>query len=63
MKLAGHSSTVSQRYVHPTPESCELALERLEALNARELVRVKGQRVPTKSYSRLRRVRKSLKGL
>jgi integrase len=34
MKLAGHSSvTVSQRYVHPTPESCELAFERLEALN------------------------------
>jgi integrase len=36
MKLAGHSSvTVSQRYVHPTPESCELAFERLEALNGR----------------------------
>jgi integrase len=34
MKLAGHSSViVSQRYVHPTPESCELAFERLEALN------------------------------
>jgi integrase len=34
MKLAGHSSvTVSQRYVHPTPEAVERAFERLEALN------------------------------
>ena len=32
-----------QRYVHPTPESCELAFERLEALNARELVRAEGE--------------------
>jgi integrase len=44
MKLAGHSSvTVSQRYVHPTPESCELAFERLEALNSRELVKAEGK--------------------
>lgn len=44
MKLAGHSSvTVSQRYVHPTPESCELAFERLEALNARALARAEGK--------------------
>jgi hypothetical protein len=29
MKLAGHSSlTVSQRYVHPTPESVEFAFDR-----------------------------------
>jgi integrase len=35
MRIAGHSSvTVSQRYVHPTPESLEKAFERLEALNA-----------------------------
>ena len=35
MKIAGHSSvTVSQRYVHPTPEGLERAFERLEALNA-----------------------------
>ena len=33
-RLMGHSSvTVSQRYVHPTPESLERAFERLEALN------------------------------
>ena len=50
MKLAGHSSvTVSQRYVHPTPESCELAFERLEALNARELVRAEGKESLQKS--------------
>ena len=43
MKLAGHSSiTVSQRYVDPAPESCELVFERLEALDARELVRAEG---------------------
>jgi integrase len=35
MRIAGHSSiTVSQRYVHPSPESLERAFERLEALNA-----------------------------
>jgi integrase len=34
MRLMGHSSvTVSQRYVHPTPEALERAVERLEALN------------------------------
>jgi integrase len=34
MKLAGHSSvTVSQRYVHPTPEAVERAFDRLEGLN------------------------------
>ncbi len=36
MRIAGHSSvTVSQRYVHPSPESLERAFERLEALNER----------------------------
>lgn len=35
MRIAGHSSvTVSQRYVHPTPESLEKAFDRLQALNA-----------------------------
>ncbi len=35
MKIAGHSSvTVSQRYVHPTPEGMDRAFERLESLNA-----------------------------
>ena len=34
MKIAGHSSvTVSQRYVHPSPESLEKAFERLDRLN------------------------------
>jgi integrase len=34
MKIAGHSSvTVSQRYVHPSPESLEKAFERLDGLN------------------------------
>ncbi|WP_161570833.1 tyrosine-type recombinase/integrase [Granulicella sibirica] len=44
MRLAGHSSvTVSQRYVHPTPESCETAFERLEALNGRANERLEGK--------------------
>ena len=31
MKIAGHSSiTVSQRYVHPSPEAVERAFERLQ---------------------------------
>jgi len=35
MRIAGHSSiTVSERYVHPSPEAAERAFERLEALNA-----------------------------
>ncbi len=35
MRIAGHSSVVvSQRYVHPSPESLETAFERLEKLNA-----------------------------
>jgi hypothetical protein len=35
MRIAGHSGvTVSQRYVHPTPEGMERAFERLEDLNA-----------------------------
>lgn len=34
MGIAGRSSvTVSQRYVHPTPEGMERAFERLERLN------------------------------
>ncbi len=34
MKLMGHSSViVSQKYVHPSPEATERAMERLEALN------------------------------
>lgn len=34
MRIAGHSSiTISQRYVHPSPESVERAFARLEASN------------------------------
>ncbi len=35
MKLMGYSSvTVSQRYVHPSPESVERAFDRLGTLNS-----------------------------
>jgi integrase len=35
MRIAGHSSvTVSQRYVHPSPESLERAFERFDAMNS-----------------------------
>ena len=38
MRLMGHSTvTVSQRYVHPSPEALELAYERLTAMNSRQL--------------------------
>ena len=34
MRLMGHSSvTVSQRYVHPTPEGLERALDKLQIMN------------------------------
>jgi len=62
MKIAGHSSvTVSQRYVHPTPEGMDRAFDRLESLNAEKFEQAKyelaemeaaaavgGSRVPTK---------------
>ena len=36
MKIAGHSTVVvSQRYVHPRPESVERAFKRLESLNVK----------------------------
>jgi len=41
MRLMGHSTvTVSQRYVHPSPESVELAVSRMEALNLPKPTRV-----------------------
>jgi integrase len=44
MKLAGHSSvTVSQRYVHPTGETVQLAFDRLEAMNSHALEASSGQ--------------------
>jgi len=37
----GHSNvTVSQRYVHPSPQSIELAYERLTALNLQKAATV-----------------------
>lgn len=39
MKLAGHGSvTVSQRYVHPTPQAMEQAVAKLNAMNDRALM-------------------------
>ncbi len=36
MRIAGHSSiTISQPYVHPSPESLEQAFEKLQSLNRR----------------------------
>jgi hypothetical protein len=50
MRLAGHSSvTVSQRYVHPTPESMERAFDRLEALNSKAMERANGVESPQNS--------------
>jgi integrase len=44
MKIAGHSSvTVSQRYVHPTPENLERAFDRLEKLNAAKYEQAKAE--------------------
>jgi integrase len=41
MRLMGHSSvTISQRYVHPTPEALERAVERLEVLNREAMNRL-----------------------
>ena len=40
-RLMGHSSvTVSQRYVHPSPEAIERAFERLESLNETAVARL-----------------------
>jgi integrase len=51
MKIAGHSSvTVSQRYMHPTPEGMERAFERLQDLNATKFAETgtESARVPAK---------------
>ncbi|HTT62823.1 MAG TPA: tyrosine-type recombinase/integrase, partial [Bryobacteraceae bacterium] len=50
MKIAGHSSvTVSQRYVHPTPEGMDRAFERLETHNAEKYGQVEVAEVETKA--------------
>jgi integrase len=50
MRLAGHSSvTISQKYVHPTPQSMEEAMARLENLNKNALLegsRTEKRRLP-----------------
>jgi integrase len=48
MKLMGHSSvTVSQRYVHPSPESVERAFERMQTLNSVEAAKIGASTVST----------------
>jgi integrase len=56
MRLAGHSSVVmSQRYVHPTLDSCETAFERLEAFNARAVAKMESKESLQTSHHRARR--------
>ena len=67
MKIAGHSSvTVSQRYVHPTPEGLERAFERLEALNATKseeaVLEAKGEAINASGVPIVRK-RRTLKSL
>ena len=46
MRIARHSSvTVSQRYVHPTPEGMERAFQRMERLNAAKVADVEAERL------------------
>jgi integrase len=66
VRIAGHSSvTVSQRYVHPTPEGMERAFERLQDLNTMKFARAEAAsagaetpslpaKVPTSRDRRLR---------
>jgi integrase len=64
MRLAGHSSvTVSQRNVHPTPESMERAFDRLEAFNSKAMERGTVRSPHKTPYTHLQAPRKSLKGL
>jgi hypothetical protein len=67
MKIAGHSSvTVSQRYVHPTPEGLERAFERLEALKATKseeaVLEAKGEAINASGVPTVRK-RRTLKSL
>ena len=49
MRIAGHSSiTVSQRYVHPSPEAVERAFERLQLSGTNSQVEPKVLLPPTK---------------
>jgi len=54
MRLAEHSSvTVSQRYVHPTPESLERAFDRLETFNSKAMERANGAESPQTPHTKL----------
>jgi len=45
MKVMGHSTVVvSQKYVHPTPEAMERAIERLDAANQKALASLPGEK-------------------
>jgi integrase len=61
MKLAGHSSiTISQRYVHPSPESVESAFEKLEASNQLPSRKGVGIEMGIASKSAMRRNRRKV---
>ena len=48
MRIAGHCSVVvSQRYVHPTPETLERAFDQVEAAAMADQRRVISETVPT----------------
>lgn len=48
IRLTEHSSvTVSQRYVHPTPEALERVVERLETLKQKVIRSLSGRSVPS----------------
>ena len=51
MRIAGHSSiTVSERYVHPSPESLERTFERFETMQLSKALEVEANGgVPTDS--------------
>jgi len=62
MRIAGHSSvTVSQRYVHPSPESLETAFERLDALNRSKRRDASVQATKTATAANRRETRKAPK--
>jgi len=51
MRLMGHSTvTVSQQYLHPSPEWVELAHERLDALNLQKAATI--STTPTEARER-----------
>jgi integrase len=53
MRLMGHSSvTISQRYVRPTPEALEMAVQRLEAINQKAIQSLPGMATDPKTDTR-----------